>query len=78
MLGMPDVAAPCTPHIAHTQVPAAAYRRSGYRYSCTATQLQTLSPTAPRRERQAVRQHHGASGRSSGCCMLSLATLTSI
>ena len=47
-------------------------------FRCTATQLQTLSPSAPRRERQVVRQHHGASGRSSGCRMLSLATLTSI
>ena len=36
------------------------------------------SPSAPRRERQVVRQHHGASGRSSGCCMLSLATVTSM
>jgi hypothetical protein len=31
--------------------------------SWTATQLQTLSPSAPRRERQVARQHHGASGR---------------
>ena len=47
-------------------------------FRCTTTQLQTLSPSAPRRERQVVRQHHGASGRSSGCRMLSLATVTSM
>ena len=55
MLGMPDVAAPRTPHSAHTQVPAAAYLRPGYRYSCTAV--------PPRSCRPSVRQHHGASGR---------------
>ena len=44
MLGMPDVAAPRTPHSAHAQVPAAAYRRSGYRYSCTAG-LHSSPPT---------------------------------
>ena len=32
-------------------------------FRCTTTQLQTLSPSAPRRERQVVHQHHGASGR---------------
>ena len=53
-------------------------RATGKLYSCAATQLQTLSPSAPRRERQVARQHHGASGRSSGGRRLSLATLTSI
>ena len=69
-LRMPDVAAPRKPHSAHTQVPAAADRRSSYRYSWTAVPLRSCRPSA--------RQHHGASGRSSRCGRLSLATLTSM
>jgi hypothetical protein len=91
------VAAPRTPHRAHTQVRSQPQpftftrtHRSGLSrslpsiglqvqlYSCAATQLQTLSPSAPRRERHVARQHHGASGRSSGGRRLSLATLTSM
>ena len=79
MLGVPDVArALHATHRAHTG-PSRSLPSIGLQvqpYSCTATQLQALSPSAPRREQQVVRQHHGASGRSSGCCMLSLATLT--
>ena len=66
MLRMPDVAAPPTPHSARAHTgPSRSLPSIGLQvqlYSCTTTQLQTLSPSAPRRERQVERLLHVVAG----------------
>ena len=57
MLSMPDVAVPRTPHSAHTQVPAAAYRRPGYEQVQLYTAVPYCTEHPNPHTRHAVRPH---------------------